>query len=164
MASFQNFLGLTLDSTLNWHEHVNNVAKKIVGLIGSLYRASYLLHPDTKLALYYAHIHSHLTYMCHIWGAADSTFLRTLKILQNKAIRAIFKSEYQDPAVHTSDLFRRHRILTLDHLTNFSAAVMTYRIRTGCTHSSVRMETNSMYHSYETRRRSNIRPSQPHNR
>jgi hypothetical protein len=132
-------------------------------MLGAIWRASHHLHPHTKINLYYAHIHSHLSYMAHIWGASDSTYLRTLRVLQNKAIRAIFRSEYV-LGTSTAHLYKIHNILPVDKLTTFSAAVATFKLLNPNSNANIQLVTNREVHHYSTRRRSQIHLTQPHNR
>lgn len=157
------FLGLVLDTSLNWSAHIEYIAKKIAGLIGALSRAAYQLHSKTKASVYYAHIHSHLCFMCHLWGAAGSTRLKLLQVLQNKAIRAIFRAEYSNPNIHTQDLLQAHKILPVHKLVDFSAAVATFKIRQGQSRGSINLKLSSNVHAYHTRQCNHIRGSKPRN-
>lgn len=157
------YLGLHIDTSLNWHTHVTEISRKISNMLGAIWRASKHLRQDTRLALYYAHVHSHLSYMAHVWGATDSTCLQVLRVLQNKAMRSIFRDDYIRGA-STNELYRRHRIMTVDKLTVFSAAVATYKLKNSTTDSSIQLLTNSDVYQHATRHRSDIRPSHPRNR
>nr|CAH7750608.1 unnamed protein product [Callosobruchus chinensis] len=63
--------------------------------------------PPNLLALYKAQIRSGLKYRTHIWGAAATTTLSTLDIVQRKAIRLI-----GDPALtcHLQPLSHRRAV------------------------------------------------------
>lgn len=52
------YLGLVLDSSLSWSEHIKCISKKIAAMIGALRKASPHLHSRTPLSVYYAEIHS----------------------------------------------------------------------------------------------------------
>lgn len=158
------YLGLHLDSQLNWHHHIDMVAKKIAGMVGAIHRARHHLHVKTRTSIYYSHVHSHLTYMSHIWAAADTSALRILEVLQNKAVRTIFWNDYQRPGVHTSDIYKLHKILPLSCLATFSAATTSYKLLHKISHGSTTFITNADIHHYNTRRKSAIHPSQPRNR
>lgn len=158
------YLGLHLDTHLNWHHHIDQIANKIASMIGAIHRACHVINNRTKIALYNAHVHSHLNYMAHIWGASDPTALRALETLQNKVIRSIFWREYNRPGQHTIDLYKAHNILPLSRLSIFSACVTTYKILSDQSHSTIHFHRNRDIHNYNTRRRSDIHLSQPRNR
>lgn len=158
------YLGLLLDPSLSWRSHVDYVAKKIASLIGGLFRVRHYLHPRTLLAIYYAQINSHLLYMAHAWGAACPSYMRSLQILQNKAMRLLFFSEYRRPGVHTLDLYVRHKILPVGKLAEFAAVVSIFKMKNQMSHSKIRLVTNSDVHHYATRQQSLLHLPQPHNR
>lgn len=58
------FLGLLIDSTLSWTDHVKFVKSKITPVIGVLSRFRYLnIQPSLLRGIYYCLIQSHLTYL-----------------------------------------------------------------------------------------------------
>ena len=50
------------------------------------------------MQLYYALVHSHLTYGISIWGPTYPSHLQKLQKLQNKALKAICNAPYRSPA------------------------------------------------------------------
>ena len=64
-----NFLGVTIDSKLNFDHHVSNVCKKASQRIGALMRLKNLIPTEAKLQLYKAAMLPHLTY-CHLAESA----------------------------------------------------------------------------------------------
>ena len=63
-----NFLGLTLDSNLNWRKHTEKITNKCSKTIGVLNRLKYVLLLDIKVLLYNTLILSHINYCIMIWG------------------------------------------------------------------------------------------------
>jgi hypothetical protein len=61
------FLGIHIDSKLNWHLHVNNILTKIKQNLFFFKSIKNTVPTITKLLLYYAHIYSHLTYGLILW-------------------------------------------------------------------------------------------------
>ena len=64
-------------------------------------------------SLYFALIHSHLSYCPIILDTLSKTNLNKLFKIQKKAIRIITNSKYND---HTGPLFAMHKILPLDKI------------------------------------------------
>ena len=88
------FLGIMIDSKLNWSNHINHVTLKIskgLGIIGRL-RNALPLH--ILLTLYYTLIYPYLSYCNIIWGCASATLLRKLIVLQMRSMRIITSSPY----------------------------------------------------------------------
>lgn len=83
-----NFLGMTLDSSLNFHLHMGKVCGKLCSGIFLLRRLSSFANTDILLACYYGCIYPHLAYGLPIWGSENS---RTLYIfrLQKKCLRIV---------------------------------------------------------------------------
>lgn len=158
------YLGLVLDTSLNWSAHINFIAAKIASIIGALSRAAYHLHSKTKLSLYYAHVHSHLCYMAHLWGAAGRSRIDMLQILQNKAVRAIFKLDYNQPGIHTHHLLSANKIMNVKNLAEFSAAMSTYKILQGQARCTINLVPASSVHNHQTRNRNHIRRPIPRNK
>ena len=63
-----NFLGLTLDTNLNWRKHTEKISNKCSKTIGLLNRLKYALPLDIKVLLYNTLILSHINYCIMIWG------------------------------------------------------------------------------------------------
>ena len=59
------------------------------------------------LSMYYGIFHSHLAYMCLVWGQAKFS-LNRITLLQKRAIRILHSAAYRD---HTCPLFHRYKVL-----------------------------------------------------
>ena len=109
------YLGIYIDSNLNWKSHINYIAKKVKRSIGTLSKLRYYLNSKTLLDLYYALVYPFLTYCIIAWGNTYQTSLQPLIVLQKKAIRIkTFSSFYE----HTSPLFKDLNIIKLFDLLN----------------------------------------------
>jgi hypothetical protein len=77
--------------------------------------------PDNNLnyikQLYYAMVHSHLSYCINIYSCANTTDLQKLRIKQKEAIRVITLASYRD---HTKPLFQQCNILPLDEMIKYA--------------------------------------------
>ena len=83
------FLGVIIDSKLNWKEHISYVSGKLSCSIGMIIKARHFLNNHGLIALYYSFLYPYLSYCNHIWGSTYKTNLKSLTTLQNKAIRII---------------------------------------------------------------------------
>ena len=61
------YLGLILDSRLNWHRHINELTKKLNRALGIIYKIRPDCTPKVLLSLYYSLFHSHLSYGLYAW-------------------------------------------------------------------------------------------------
>ena len=82
------YLGVLLDSKLNWHNHIEHLCTQVSKSVGVLYRLRKLPRNAKKL-LYHSLVSSRLRYGISSWGSAGSTALRKLNLLNNKAVKNI---------------------------------------------------------------------------
>ena len=62
------FLGVTIDNKLTWTTHADNLIKKLSANKILMSKAKYLMNLESKRLIYFAHIHSHLTYANTVWS------------------------------------------------------------------------------------------------
>ena len=79
------FLGLTLDSNLNWKKHSDNITNKCSQIIGILNRLKQILPQNIKIMLYNALLLPHINYCLVTRGYQ----CKRINILQKRAIRLI---------------------------------------------------------------------------
>ena len=118
------FLGITLDKHLSFKDHIKQVGIKVSRSIGILKRINFLPINVLRL-LYYSLIYSHFNYAIIIWGNSASTYLRSLSILNKKAVRTITKSNLLS---HTAPLFNEQSILTLKDIYLYSLGIFMFKI------------------------------------
>ena len=87
------------------------------------------------LQLYYALGHPFLFYGIIIWRATDLTYMKRLKSLQNRAIRAVARCHYRDQVKLFCNQFR---ILQIDDLLKYEIAKFVYSTITNKTPNSFR--------------------------
>ena len=118
------FIGVMLDETIRWDQHVLFIKPKIGRGIGILCKAKKLLNKDTLISLYHCFIYPYLTYCIEVWGAAAQTYLLTLFNLQKKALRIVTSSKHR---ADSEPLFKQLRCLTLYQLYQKSIMVFMYK-------------------------------------
>jgi hypothetical protein len=67
-VSSVTYLGVIIDSQLNWHSHINAVRDKIVKGLGMLKAVCHFLPKSCLLSMYNAYILPYLMYCVEIWG------------------------------------------------------------------------------------------------
>ena len=88
-TSATNYLGITIDTDLKFHNHIVLLVHKISRTIGILSKLRQFLPQSALLKIYYALIHSQLMYGLPIWGSTFPSYTNKLKSLQNKAVKTI---------------------------------------------------------------------------
>ena len=123
---YQNkFLGVIIDSKLNWKPHAVNVKSKVSKTVAILYKIKDLVNKESLYTLYCSLILPYLTYCVEVWGNTYKTILQPIFILQKKAIRIINKTEY---LAATNPLFIHNNTLKLEDIVKFNTATFMYKI------------------------------------
>lgn len=104
------YLGVIIDSTFSWHEHINALVGRIRKLIPIFKKLSACADPSTLAMVYSALAKSLLQYCITSWGGTDTTsILRT-----ERAQRAILKTMTLKPRRYPTDaLYRECKALTV---------------------------------------------------
>jgi Reverse transcriptase (RNA-dependent DNA polymerase) len=104
-------LGVLFDEYLSFNQHIVHVQNKLSKALFLLNRSKNFLSSKALKLLYFATIHSHLSYCPIIMGMAPKTQLNKLTVMQKKAIRIVVGAGYHD---HTANHFVNLRILPFD--------------------------------------------------
>ena len=121
---FIRYLGILIDSNLNWKDQVECITKEIRRSISILSKLRYYVGLDILLSLYYALIYLFLTYGIIIWGNTYKTTLQPIVILQKKAMRIITFSRFDE---RSSPLFKSLEIIKFVDVVTFYLAIFMYK-------------------------------------
>lgn len=148
------YLGLIIDQHLDWSDQINSLLPKLRATSRLLFKMNKTV--DTKLltSIYYAYSHSHLSYMCAIWGSANQLLLNKIRVLQNGTIKNIYNLRRRFP---TKDLYALVKIMPLDALIQSSQALIISRHRYFNRNINTDLITGSSVHSHNTRQADKIR-------
>ena len=92
------YLGVPIDNSLNWKDHIKTVSTKVSRAIGFLKHAKTFLGLETLKNLYTGIVEPHFRYCCSVWDCAGSTELNQLQKLQNRAARILTNSSFDTPS------------------------------------------------------------------
>ena len=90
------YLGITLDNELKWKDYVNLILSKISRDIGMIKHAKKTFSTKFLKMLYLGLGEPHTRYCCSVLGSCRVTTRQTLDKLQNRAIRIITNSAYDE--------------------------------------------------------------------
>ena len=113
MVEKTKFLGVMIDSYLNFNSHIMYIKGKIARGVGILNKCKKYLNESTLVTLYYSFVYPYFNYCNCIWGNTYQTYLDPLVKLQKRAIRIISLAKGR---AHTEPLFHRLCILNLSKL------------------------------------------------
>ena len=106
-SPYVKYLGVFIDENLNWKIHINEISTKLIKGNAMLSKLRHFVNKDILLSVYYGIFHSHLAYLCLVWGQAKFS-LNRITLLQKRAIRILHSAAYRD---HTCPLFHRCKVL-----------------------------------------------------
>ena len=144
------FLGIHIDHKLDWGTHIQKCKNKILsGLYALRNVRNLLLHSHMK-SLYYTLIHPHITYGTMLWGSAKKIHLKKIQVLQNKAIRVLTNTKYNESAL---PLYKLTKILPLNDIYQFQLALCMYQLNNKQLSRPLQalFTINIDIHSYNTR-------------
>ena len=155
------YLGVIIDTKLNWISHITLVKNKVAKGIGIIRRARPLLNKSALRNLYHTFIYPYLTYCVEVWGSAKSVHLSPILLLQKKIIRLITFSER---LAHTEPIFLQLNILPIDKLIQDRIGLFMYKMFHGLHPPTI----NNLYikkcdvHNHNTRHRNYLHVSMAH--
>ena len=88
------FLGITLDSRLQWGSHLTSLAGRLSSAANAIRKIRQFTHVDTARLVYFSYFHSIMSYGILLWGRAAD--IESIFILQKRAIRAIYNLRRRD--------------------------------------------------------------------
>jgi hypothetical protein len=122
------FLGLILDSQINWKLHIECTTKKVAKVVGIISRAKQFLNKKTLIQLYFSFAYPYLIYGNLLWGSTPASTLWPLFKIQNIIIRIIGNIRRRDS---TQKEFKKLKILRLPDIFKYSAAIFMHKYQNG---------------------------------
>ena len=111
------FLGIIYDDKLTFKYHTLHLTNKLSHIASMLLQLRDFVPNFILKILYYAHVHSSLSYCNTIWGSTSQSHLQSLILMQKRIIRIITNSHFLE---HTRPLFKASKILTITDLNKFN--------------------------------------------
>lgn len=146
---FTNFLGLSIDQNLNWNEHVHKILLKINSGIYALSKMSFYCNLQTLKNIYFAHVHSHISYCIGLYGSTTKGNMDNILKQQKRAIRIMLGLKWDESAkIH----FKNLRILTVYGQYIYETILIA---KNDMHNKNFELPT----HSYNTRNRNEIVPA-----
>ena len=110
------YLGVVIDNELSFKQHIKMTEGKVSRSVGVLSKLKHFFPQNIMLQLYYALVHPFLSYGIIVWGATYPTYIKRLKSLQNRAIRAVARCHYRD---EVKLFYKQFKILQIDDLLKY---------------------------------------------
>lgn len=146
------YLGVWLDSSLSWDTHTTHLTSKLNKLVGIFYRYKYILPFNCRKNLYYALVHSNITYAIEIYGLTTKTNICKLNIACNRILRSLQNGNKTTPI---NTLYSNFNLLMVNDLHKLNLMKLMYKCiympTTLPTHFTQLFQTNSQIHNHNTR-------------
>ena len=149
-----SYLGVSLDETLSWKDHVEYVSSKVSSRLGLLSRIRACLTLEASKQVYTSFMQPLFDYADVAWGEISEGCCKELQRLQNRAVRIILRRKTSKNAFHLLNwlsLACRRKLhkcsLVFNCLNNLVPKYLTeYVIR------------NKAFHDYGSRRNNDLHP------
>jgi hypothetical protein len=149
-----NYLGLIIDSIMNWLDHTTNAIKKISSFIGMIFRTRKHVDMNILKLLYFAYVQSHLVYLLPIWGGSPNIYIEHICKLQNKILRIINFQPYR----HRNLEFILHNLLPFRRLIEYATVLLIHKIKYKLINTDIQMLSYIDTSGRTTRRSHQRRP------
>lgn len=146
------YLGLTIDSKLNFHEHINQLIKSLNPMIFAIRRARNNIKEKSAWLMYHSFIYSRLLYVNPVWNCVSLGKINALQILQNTVIKCIKRLPRLHPTVnlYTAD------ILPLVVLNDYEILLCIFKIKNNLLKCVRNLTLINNLHDYPTRSNSDF--------
>lgn len=133
------YLGVPIHNQFSINPRIRQLTKKISPMVGILSRLKWNLPTDVLLRIYFAHVHSHLSDTPQILSVATEIDLNSLQVLQNRALKHVFKLS---PRCPTIELFRdfSKTILPVRGIIRFATCSFIHKIMLGTIKSDLKIQ------------------------
>ena len=117
------YLGVVIDQNLSWKYHIDSIVTKISKNVGLIAKLRHSVPRPILLNIHNSLIHPYLTYGLAAWGQACKTFLNKILILQKRALRLLYFSDWHN---HAIPLFLEANVLPITSPYYDSVTVLKY--------------------------------------
>ena len=124
------YLGLIIDNSLNWNDHVASIKKKVMPLIWKFSQIRYLIDQATSRLYYTSLIRPHLEYAAATLFNCSSSNCNTLETMQNRCLRIIARAESRTSSATLREMLN---IPTLDNRRKYFYLCELYKLRQNVT-------------------------------
>lgn len=142
------YLGIIVDTNLNFESHVNKIKKNIIPLIGAIRRMNYSLNDTIQNLIYNAHILSRIRYLITIWSSCNQKEKGKIYRLMNKAIKVIYRKPWDTPS---QELYKTTKNITLDQLIKFEKSKFAYKLLKNKQKTNITIKKKCRLHDHNVR-------------
>ena len=124
MIANAKYLGVQVDSKLNWDKHVDTIKTKANRALGLIKYSKKYLPSDALNKMYRGIVEPQLSYCCSVWGCCSNSKINVLQKIQNRAARIVTNSPHDASA---APLIQNLGWPTINNLIRKETATLTYK-------------------------------------
>ena len=145
-VNVSKFLGIFIDSNLNFNFHVDFLRSRISKQIGILNKLKYFLPSHILRNLYYSLIYPHFIYGVTVWGESGAVNFKKMSALHSRACKLIFNS-------NDGETLRRNKILNFDSISKYFILSKFFRLISTASDNVILNSINELIpqHNHPTR-------------
>lgn len=122
-------------------------------MTGVLHRIGNSVYKSTLISIYYSHVYRHLVFMAPIWGnSTNENTLSTLQVIQNNAIRAIFRRDYYALGMSTNEIKIKYNLLNVKQIVKYETSILAYKWKCDLIKSGIILQKMSERQPYFLRK------------
>ena len=141
-------LGVTVDETLSWGDHIDQTCKKISRKIGLVRHLRPVIPHRALMSLYRALVVPLFDYCDVVWGSASDRLITRVARLQNRGARVLTGARRYS---RVTPLYRKLNWKTFSERVTFHKAVLVYKSLNGLTPDYLTTLFRQVQHQYRTR-------------
>lgn len=148
-VSAYKLLGIILDECLSFENHVVKLCHKLNQIRFLIRKLAKVLPVHCLRNLYYAYVHSRLSYGISVWGGLISSMnFNALVKMQKSFVRIINYKPFNEAS---SPLFLRNKILKLADVVKLELILLMFQFQSEKLPNSIRKLFVERDHNYQTR-------------
>lgn len=124
-SSHVKFLGLLIDTNLNWSVHMSNITSKLSSVSGILFKLKNKIEKETKLIIYRSLAESVILYMNIIWAWTKCKNLKKVQVCQNRLLKCVFNLPIRFP---TTELYKLKKgVIDICNINKFQRCLYIFK-------------------------------------
>ena len=120
-------LGIIMDSHMTFSDHIDQLHKKVTGILLYINRVGNYLEPDCRIMVVQSLVLSILNYCLRVWGSTNKTQMERVKKLQNFAARVAAGGARKYD--HVTPIFEKLNWLRMDQKFLYDICILIFKIR-----------------------------------
>ena len=97
------YLGVVINKTLSWNNHINDVTKKANASLGFLQRNLKIGQEKLKTSAYFTLVRPHVEYAVAIWNPYTQTYKNKIEMVQRRTARYVCNNYNREANCHHYD-------------------------------------------------------------